>query len=414
MRRAALCLSLAFILCTFFTSLASAAEVQVSIIGGENLTSLAPGIKQTITARCIAKGLDDQDYSKLSISILQMGEALSFDAILQTAPPRAFHADLKDISGITATIDTMIATLFSETPVIRQQEQTEPAASRQPKQTHEDIRLPFIATSLIVQDGSVYVSDKKTIYILKEAKAEPWWNSPGNDAIFRIYSHKDSIIALVRRGDVFNTYEIQGGTALQHWNNAVIPIGNSLVSSQITSDIDMPGGMNTWKHPSIVDGDLLRLPEDLDIPTVTFGDIMPSRQGPEIISFDRSNLLTIKTGDKTMWSCETSMNTLPLFVEQDVSTEDPPARYYMRPRIIVRDGEIITIQNDRGMSKIFMNIINYTGSDILAFSPEKSGSQERTLTHIQKYYCADIALRDTTLIALIIKKKQSSVRFIDL
>jgi hypothetical protein len=411
MKKAAHSLSLAILFLTFLTSFAYASEVQVSIIGGEDVTSLAPGIKQTITARCIAKGVNLDDYPGLNISVLQMGDALSFDAILKATPPRAFHADLKDKSGITIAIDEMITKLFFATPVIQQRPQASP---REPKQSREDISLPFSATSLIVQGGSVYISDEKTIYILKDTETEPWWRSPGKDKIFRIYSHKDSIIALVKRSDIFNTYQIEQGKILQHWNSAVIPIGNSLVSSQITSDIDMPDGINTWKEPSIVDGDLLQLPKGADVPTVALGDIMPSQQGPEIISFDRSNHLTIKNSDKTIWSSETSMNILPLFLEQEIYADDPPARYYMRPRILVRDGEIITINNDRGMSKIFGNIVLYTGSDILAFSSESSGFEDRVLTHIRKYYCADIALSDTTLIALVIKKKESSVRFIDL
>ena len=404
MKSAALCLSFAFILLSFFTSFAYATEVQVSIIGGEDLTSLAPGIKQTITARCIAKGVNLDDYPGLDISVLQMGEALSFDAILKSTPPRAFHTDLKDRSGITLAIDEMITKLFFEVPVIQQRPQTARAASREPEQSREDIRLPFIATSLIVQGGSVYVSDKKTIYILNDAEAKPWWSTPGNDHIFRIYAHEDSIIALVKRGHIFNTYQIEQGKILQHWNNAVIPIGNSLVSSQIISDTNVHDGINSWNEPSILEGDPLLLPNGVDLPTIALGDLMPSHKGPEIIAFDRSNLLTIKTGD----------NTLPLFLEQDIYVDDPPARYYMKPRILIRDGEVITIQNDRGMSKIFGNVVLYTGADILTFSSGKSYLEDRILTHIQRFYCADIALNDSTLLALVIKKKESSVRFFDL
>ena len=86
----------------------------------------------------------------------------------------------------------------------------------------------------------------------------------------------------------------------------------------------------------------------------------------------------------------------------------------MMPRVLIRNGEFITINNDRGMSKIFGNVVLYTGADILAFSPEKSDFEDRVLTHIRQYYCADIALRDTTLIALVITKKESYVRMFDL
>ena len=124
MKRAVLCLLLPFLIITLFTSVACAEEVQISIIGGEDLTSLAPGIKQTVTARCIAKGVNLDDYPGFSISILQMGDALSFDAILATTPPRAFHSDLTDKSGMSAAIDEMITKLFFTMPAVQQQPQT--------------------------------------------------------------------------------------------------------------------------------------------------------------------------------------------------------------------------------------------------------------------------------------------------
>ena len=414
MKRAVLCLLLPFITIMFFSSFACAGEVQVSIIGGDDLTSLAPGIKQTVTARCIARGVNLDDHPGLSISILQMGDALSFDAILGTTPPNAFHTDLTDKSALSSAIDEMITKLFFTTPAVQQQPQTVPAAPQQSGQTREDIRLPFIATSLTVLDAGIYISDETTIYILKDAQVEPWWQATGKNRIFRIYTHKDSIIALVKRGNIFNTYQIKGGEILQHWNTAVIPIGTSLVSSQITSDTDMPNGINKWAELSKVAGDLPLLPEGVDIPTVALGDILPSHHGLETISFNRSNYLTINSSDKTIWSSETALSTLPLYLEQDIYADDPPVRYYMRPRILVQDGEIITIQNDRGMSKIFGNVILFDGADILAFSAENSDFEDRSLTHIRKYFCADIAIHDKTLIALVIKKKESAVRFIDL
>lgn len=414
MKRVILCLLLPFIIITLFSSAACAGEVQVSIIGEEDLTALAPGIKQTVTARCIARGVNLDDYPGISISILQMGDALSFDAILGTTPPRAYHTDLTDKSGMSAAIDEMITKLFFATPAVQQQPQTVPAAPQQSGQTREDIELPFIATSLTVLDAAIYISDEKTIYILKDAKAEPWWQATGKNRIFRIYTHKDSIIALVKRDNIFNTYQIKEGQILQRWDTAVIPIGTSLVSSQITSDTDMPDGIATWEELSIVAGDLPLLPEGVDIPTVALGDILPSHQGPETISFNRTNYLTVNRGGKTLWSSETAISPLPLFLEHDIYADDPPVRYYMRPRILVQDGEVITIQNDRGMSKIFGNVLLFDGADILAFSAKNSDFEDRSLTHIRKYYCADIAIHDKTLIALVIKKKESAVRFIDL
>jgi len=103
-----------------------------------------------------------------------------------------------------------------------------------------------------------------------------------------------------------------------------------------------------------------------------------------------------------------------MFIEKEINTEDPPARYYMMPRILVDNGEIITIGNDRGMSKFFSNIIMFTGFEILAFSNKGLRFEDRTLVQMKKYYCADIALEDRSLLALIIAKDNSFVQFIDL
>jgi hypothetical protein len=408
MKRTALSIFFALIFFAAYSPVAHSMEVTVDIIGPEDLLSLKPGIKQSITARCIAKGIDLDSYSNLSVSVSQLGDVLSFDAILDSKPPRAFHQDLKDKSEISLAINSMIEAVFIDVRKISGWRPTGATESA----TIPEIPLPFIATSLTVLNETIYISDSRIIYLLDGAETTPWWNCPGKGNIFRIWAYKKSIIALVRRIDKLNTYQIVEGKTVQHWNKPVVTVEDSLLSSQIIFDTDFTGDAFKWQKPKTIEGDDRAVPEGIDLPSVIIRDVMPNYEGDEIISFNNMSRLVIKDGSKTRWSSDLKISPLPLFIEAE--SKDTPVRYYLKPRILEMNGDIITISNDRGMSKVFENIIMFDACDILIFSWKESEFQDRLLTNIRNYYCADIALKDSTLIALIIKKKDSYVQFFDL
>ena len=414
MKRTALYLPLALILFMFYASFAYAAEPKVEIIGSDDLVTLKPVIKQSIIARCISQGVSLEDYPELTVTIFQLGEVISFDAVLNSHPPRAFHSDIKELSAISNTIDEMISTVFIASPVIKQSRQPVKIKPGDTRQTRQDIDLPFIAKSLIVHDDSIYVSDDKTIYIIKEKQAEQWWNTPKKEKIFRIYAYQDSIVALVRRTNDLNTYLINKDKTVKHWTKPVIPIGGSLAYAQISSDANIPDGINMWTDPTFMDGKRIVVPSGTDFLSITMGEVTPAKQNHETLSYDKKGRLTISSANRILWSSSTKMSPLPVFIEQEINSQDPPARYYMMPRILVNNGEIITINNDRGMSKIFGNLIMFKGFEILGYSLDGSRFEERALAQMGKYYCADIALDDRSLLALIITKDNSFVQFIDL
>ncbi len=407
-------LSSALISFIFFASILYAADPRVEVIGTDDLVSLKAGIEKSIIARCISQGINLDANPELTITIFQLGDIISFDAVLDSQPPRAFHTDLREISELSIAIDNMISSIFSAPPSPRQSQQPVQTEPEPVSKVRKEIDLPFIATSITVHNGSIYVSDKKTIHIIKDMSAEPWWNTPGNEDIFRIYSYQDSIIVLVKKSNDFNTFLINQDKTVQHWKKPVIPVGESLAFSQITSDTDIPDGINMWSKPSYMDGTPIKVPRNADFLSLTLGEILPEKQNQEALTYDKNGCLTISTAEETVWSSSTKISPLPMFIEKEINTEDPPARYYMMPRILVDNGEIITIGNDRGMSKFFSNIIMFTGFEILAFSNKGLRFEDRTLVQMKKYYCADIALEDRSLLALIIAKDNSFVQFIDL
>ena len=180
-----------------------AMEITVDIFAPDDLSSLKGGISQSATARCIARGVDLDAYSKLNITISQLGDMLLFDAILDTDPPRAFHKDLEDKAGISVAIDEMIGAIFIDTPIKKEPVSTKPPRRPDVKQQHAEINLPFVATSLATLAGEIYVSDLNTVYKIKDTKPTSWWSSPGRDEIFRLYPYQDTLIVIVKRLETF-------------------------------------------------------------------------------------------------------------------------------------------------------------------------------------------------------------------
>ena len=106
---------LSFMVCLLVPSLAFSMEATVEITGPQELTSLKSGIEKSVITRCIAKGIALDKYQKITISLSKLGDIISYDALLDTKPARAFHKDLKDTSALSATIDEMIDVIFFET-----------------------------------------------------------------------------------------------------------------------------------------------------------------------------------------------------------------------------------------------------------------------------------------------------------
>ncbi len=104
---------LAFMVCLCLPATALAMEVKVEISGPQELTAMKDGIGTTILTRCIARGIPVESFSRLSVTISALGEVISYDALLDTDPPRAFHKDIKDVSAVSPTIDEMISTIFA-------------------------------------------------------------------------------------------------------------------------------------------------------------------------------------------------------------------------------------------------------------------------------------------------------------
>ena len=101
-------------ICLFFLSFliasspSHAIEVVVEMTGAENFVQLKDGIQKTITARCLAAGTPPGDGNALTVSLMQLGEIISFDAVLDSQPPRAFHRDVGSRGELSGVIDQMI------------------------------------------------------------------------------------------------------------------------------------------------------------------------------------------------------------------------------------------------------------------------------------------------------------------
>ncbi|HPP45620.1 MAG TPA: hypothetical protein PK446_07495, partial [Methanomassiliicoccaceae archaeon] len=155
----------------------AAVDVTVEMTGADNFIRLKDGISKTIAARCLAAGLSD---AALSVSLLELGDTISFDAVLNSRPPRAFHRDVRSLGEISGVIDQMIAELMASSAQApaAQADTVLPAPARSPlvevpppPAPGTGLELPFAATSLAVLDGTVYVSDAKTLYRMEGAEA---------------------------------------------------------------------------------------------------------------------------------------------------------------------------------------------------------------------------------------------------
>ncbi len=408
---------------------AHAFTVVVEMTGAEDFVGLKEGIQKTITARCLANNVAGQAGETLSVSLVQLGETISFDAVLDSKPPRAFHRDVGSRGEISGVIDQMIGEIFtvaaSAPPAWSGAPSAAPAEDAlieipAPPAAESGIELPFVATSMAALGGTLYVSDEKTLYRMEGNVAVPCWSPPGTARIYRLYPYRDSLLAVTNRRDSFITYQIRDSKTVQSWERCVVPLGGTLVMSRLLTDSILPDGTNYWEEPATVNGEGYAFPQGFDFVSAWTADIYPGQEGSELVAFDKLGRLTILNGSDRLWVSDTKVASLPLYFENKTGAvkmekkDGPDSRYYLMPRMLEHRGGIITIANDQGLMRFLRNVKLYNSSRILVFSPDKTGFSERDLAVVRKHYCADIALDRDDLIILIVKKSTSLIRRIGL
>jgi|GEM_PF-533125 len=399
---------------------AYALDISVEITGDKEIVVLQSALEKSAAARCISKGVDTSLYNKLDIAITQIGQIISIDAILDTKEPRGFHKDIKDINEISNVIDEMIDVIFApaKAPPI---EKEKPVYMIEKQKKISQIVLPFKATSITTSNNTIFVSDKKTIYTIKDDTPHPWWKAPKIDQIFRIYSYKDNIIALVKHMKNLHTYRIEDGHTIGHWPNPVIPLGDGLISSRLIIVPDITGQTNRWTAVRAITGNPTILPAGMDIIATTVSDVDPTHNGPEMISLSKSDKLEITNKGKTIWIGGISIGGLPLYVEDEyliqgnsnkntrIESRKRPVRYYLPAKIIVTDDKkIITLSNGQPHSKILSNVRIYNSFRILAYTFSDMGIEEKVLFNAPSGYCADFTIQGRNLLYVLAVYKDKS------
>lgn len=407
---------------------AFALDVAVDVKGPQDLVSLKDGLAKTITARSLAKNVD-AGGAALSVSLFQMGNVISLDAILSSKPPKAFHRDLKSSDELSGAIDAMIAELFTPAPpappVQPAPVQVSPPAAAAPAgQTRTEATFSFAGTSLTFLGDTLFVSSSDTLYRVVDGKANPWWKAPNGAGICRLYAYRDSIVAVASLTSTLFTYQIKDGKTVKKWNRCVVPSKDGLISSRVFTDENLPGGENLWAKPEAVDGSPLVFPEGTDILSTVAADVLPEG-GDETVGFDKFNHVTVLRGKEPLWFSESKFSTLPFYVlTRDVNMsgrdsrkgikKNQEIRYHFMPRILTKGREIYTIANKEGFAGLFGNVKIYEASRIAAFTPEDTGFAEKDLLEIKNNYCVDIALDKGDVLALVVKKSTSTLQRIDL
>lgn len=403
----------------FFFSIPAAfcLEVTVDIKGPQDLTAMKEGIAKTITARCLAKDIKTEADSSLNVSIIQLGDTLSFDAILETKPPRAFHRDLKGTGELSPAIDQMIGEIFAAPPM-KPSAGTGPIFQEPSRDASPEVKLPFTATSIAVLKDVIFVSSEDAVYRIDGGKAKTYWTPPASSRIYRLYSHQEMLLAVTVSSNSFASYLIKDGRTIKTWKSCVVPLKDGLIASRIFTDQDLPDGINRWSKPEAVEGNPGQVPEGSDILSMLVSDVSPLAEGDEIVTIDKSDKLTVLNGKTTLWTSDTKLGTLPYYLitkeKGPQARKEAQIRYYLGPRIVMQGKDIITIGNVEGMTKIFGNVKMYDSSRILAYTRDESEFNERELATIRNYYCSDIALDKGQVLALVVKKSASYIQRIDL
>jgi hypothetical protein len=407
-----------FILCIVLFSApvpCRAMEVNADITGIQDAGALKASIEKTVIARCVSRGVQLEEYKMLSISISRLGDTLSYDAILDAKPPRAFHKDMKDMSTISATIDEMIVAIFEPAKVQAPPPRAvlvPPAAVQAPqdKKFKTMAKLSLVATSIASIGEKVFISDTYKVYELKGDKTLPVWQTPSKIEILRMYPFKDSLIILGKLGDMdLRTFLLKEGKVVERWDRAVLPIGNSLVSSALVADKDIGGRPFTWMPAKPVSGKPVQVPTGLDMICVAAD---PAAEASPIISHDPNDRLAVYKGKDLLWKSDTSSGIVPSFLEDPRPI--PPERYYLKPRIVLSGGKIITFWNDQGYGKMIARLPLFNGSNIIVYTTSGNNEYDKnTAANFPDSYCSDIALISGKVAALVVKEKKTYLQLLD-
>ena len=410
-------------------------EIKVETAGAKSLTPLEHSIKTSVLARCISKGVDVSMKNTLDISISQIGNILSFDAILDTKPPRAFHKDLKTIDEIPKTLDEMVVDVFIKTaPAISPRKKkaliSPGIVAPQKKEGHIKYKnLPIGATSITVLGEKVFISDNKGIYLLADSGLKPWWKAPRGQEPVRLYSYKGSIIALTKDKDEFKGYMIKDGKTIDQWSSTIIKDGDGLISARLIVTPDITQTPNRWTAIRVIDGNPFIPPQGSDLLCTISADVIPDSPGPEIITFSKESRLEIKSRKKILYMSDATIGRLPTYLrgkywvaggkirnsDKRASTYQREQRYYLPPRIIVTPAkDIITFSNGNLLNQLLGSLVSYGSSKILRYRWTELGMEENTLIKLSYGYCSDISLYQGKLIAVLTNKKKSKLIFINL
>ena len=383
--------------------------------GAEDFVQLKDGIQKTITARCLAAGTPPGDGNALTVSLMQLGEIISFDAVLDSQPPRAFHRDVGSRGELSGVIDQMIEELIigraqpAAAPPLHRKKSLW-SRSRPRRRSNPGSSFPLSPPPWLCSTApSLSVTAKPSPH---GGPRRALLEHPGSAKIYRIFTYQGSLLAVTNRRESFHTYQIKGSETVQSWERCVIPLGDTLVMSRLMTDLMLPDGVNYWENPVAGTGEAFEFPQGFDFVSAQAADISPSQSGIETIAFDKLGRVTLLSGKNPLWASETKLATLPLYFESKV--DEPDARYYLMPRILPYGSGVITIANEQGPWKFLRNVKYYNSSRVLMLNPGKSGDGERDLVTIRNHYCADIALDEGDLIVLVVKKSTSLLQRIDL
>lgn len=396
-----------------------AMEAVVEISGPPELTALKEGIEKTITTRCIARGIPVESLSRLSVTISALGDVISFDALLDTAHPMAFHRDMKDVSGISLTLDEMIGALFPGTgaSAATQAIQNGPDTG---KEQAPRIKLPFSPTSIASEGDRIFLSDEHTLYELIGEKTSPLWKAPGNNEILRIYTRNGSILVLVKRSSSLQTFLIRNAAMERRWDKAVIPVGSGLVSTGITFDRNFDTSGYRWTRASREEGTPPVIPEGHDILSAAAARVFTAVSGTQVLSYNPSGRLTITEGSSTRWTDDEKAGITPLYIESPQRKEgvhsetELPDRYSLRPRIVASESGIVTFRNDQGLGGMLTRMNLFESARILRYRVSGDDLKQTVLGTIEKGFCIDIAVVRNRAAALIVHGNSAYVQFIGL
>jgi hypothetical protein len=409
---------LTFMVCLLVPALAFSMEATVEITGPQELTSLKSGIEKSVITRCIAKGIALEKYQKITISLSKLGDIISYDALLDTKPARAFHKDLKDTSALSATIDEMIDAIFPEAVKLQV---AEPQISKAPtgQESAPKIMLPFIATSIAAIGDRIYVSDAKTVYELKSEKTYPLWKAPGNNEILRIYPYGESIIVLAKLMNDCTTFMISGKETKERWGKAVIPLGNGLVSTNLTFNRIYGTIPYLWSKATQVAGSSPQIPDGLDVISSLSSEGITSSTDTRIITYNPKGTMVVSNGKSIIWADDTNAGNAPQFIEdlpvdRSYTGGDPVIRYYLKPRMVMLGSKIITFRNSQGTTRIVSGLNLFEYSQVLVYTQTGDDFTKNELATFPDSYCPDIIVIQGKIAALLVKNKVSFVQFLGL